>query len=380
MKVLFLNATGQLGGAERVLICLLRALRCAKPDWKLEVVTGDDGPLVPLLAGLGFDIHVLAMPERLVRIGELTSHNPFSLMMAAASAVRYRGQLRALLANRAPDVIHTLNFKMHLLAACSRIPGSRLCWHLHDFVSNRFVTRKLLRLLSRRPRNVVAISDSVARDMRSVSRAPERVQTVLNAVDLDHFSPEGPRWPTNGELTVGLIATFAHWKGHEVFLRAVASLPIPVRAFIAGGGLYKTTGSQITLEEMEAWVVTLGLTGRVTFTGFLEDPAPLLRSLDVVVHASTQPEPFGLTIAEAMACGRAVVASMAGGVSEMLQDGVNGLGHTPGDAQGLAHAMERLLRDPELRKQYGSAAHATAETLLNPRRMATEFIQIYAGV
>jgi glycosyltransferase involved in cell wall biosynthesis len=70
---------------------------------------------------------------------------------------------------------------------------------------------------------------------------------------------------------------------------------------------------------------------------------------------------------------------MAGGVTAVLTDGVNGLGHSPGDVQGLAKAMERLLCDPQLREQYGLAARRTAEELLNPERMAQEFIAIYEG-
>ena len=157
-------------------------------------------------------------------------------------------------------------------------------------------------------------------------------------------------------------------------------LSFPVHAFVAGGSLYKTAGSQITLEEIRGRAEELGIAERVTFTGFLEDTAPLLRSLDVVVHASTEPEPFGLTIAEGMACGRAVVGSMAGGVTALLIDGVNGLGHAPGDVQGLAKAMERLLCDPQMREQYGLAARRTAEDLLKPERMAQEFVAIYEGV
>jgi glycosyltransferase involved in cell wall biosynthesis len=377
MKVVFLNATGQLGGAERVLVCLLKALRSEKPNWELQVVAGDDGPLIPLLADLGFKVEVLSMPQSLVNMGEASTRNPLALIGAFVGAFGYRNRLRKLLTRGRPDVIQTLNFKMHLLAACSTISGARLCWHVHDFVSNRFLTRKLMRLLSGRPACVVAISESVARDLKSISKVPSRVRTILNAVDLDHFSPEGPTWPPCGEPSVGFIATFARWKGHEVFLRAVESLPRRFRVYIAGGGLYKTAGSQITSEELRVLTETLRLTDRVTFTGFLDDTAPLLRSLDVVVHASTEPEPFGLTVAEAMACGRPVVASLAGGVTEILDDGVNGLGHSPGDIQGLARSIDRLLCEPELRKRYGFAARLTAQAKLDPKRMAQQFIDIY---
>ena len=88
MKVLFLNATGQLGGAERVLISLLKALRSARPDWALEVLAGDEGPLIPLLSELGFSVRVLPMPSRLIKMGEASSANPVALILSAAAFLR----------------------------------------------------------------------------------------------------------------------------------------------------------------------------------------------------------------------------------------------------------------------------------------------------
>jgi glycosyltransferase involved in cell wall biosynthesis len=376
MKIVFLNATGQLGGAERVLICLLQALRDARPDWVLETIAADDGPLIAHLSNAGFAVSVLPMPARLANLGEASSSDPRALLSALASAVRYGNRLLATLSQRKPDIVHSLNFKMHIVAACARVGGAKLCWHIHDFAGSRGLTRKLLRLLSRRAHIVIAISESVAADMRRVSKAPERVRTVLNAIDLCRFSPRGSAEPLP-HPSVGLIATFARWKGHDVFLRAVASLPFPVHAYIAGGSLYRTPGSQVVLEDLLRLATALGIGDRVTFTGFLADTAPLMRGLDVVVHASTEPEPFGLVIAEAMACGRAVIASMAGGAAEILTPGVNGLGHAPGDAASLARAMQLFLEQPALREEYGAAARRAAEALFDPARMARETIAVY---
>jgi glycosyltransferase involved in cell wall biosynthesis len=363
-----------------VLLCLLQALRNAKPDWTLEVVTADDGPLNRRLLELNFPVIVLPMPESLANIGEASSANPWSLAKGLIPAWRYRNRLRRLIATRKPDVVHTINFKMHLLGAYAIVPGSKLCWHIHDFIGNRFLTRKLLRFLSRRPHAVVAISESVARDARANFQIPGRVRTVLNAIDLDRFSPGGPVEPLPAGPTVGLIATFARWKGHDVFLRAVAALPFSVHAYVAGGGLYRTPGSQLTLKQLRNRAEELGIGERVTFTGFLEDTAPLMRGLQIVVHASTEPEPFGLVIAEAMACGRAVIASMAGGAAEILQPGLNGMGHAPGDVAGLAQAIEHLVKHPDLRKQYGDAARLAAESLFEPARMARQMIEVYEAI
>ena len=96
-----------------------------------------------------------------------------------------------------------------------------------------------------------------------------------------------------------------------MFLEAIARLPpsLHVRAYVIGGPVYETEKSEVSIEELRQASARLGIADRVGFTGFIEDPAPAIRALDVVVHASTEPEPFGLAIAEGLACGRAVVVS-----------------------------------------------------------------------
>jgi glycosyltransferase involved in cell wall biosynthesis len=95
------------------------------------------------------------------------------------------------------------------------------------------------------------------------------------------------------------------------------------------------------------------------------------------VHASTAPEPFGLVIAEAMACGRAVIVSHAGGAAEIVDPGVDALVHTPGDAGDLAAQIGALAGDPALRARLGRAARATAERSFDRARLAAELVPIY---
>jgi glycosyltransferase involved in cell wall biosynthesis len=124
----------------------------------------------------------------------------------------------------------------------------------------------------------------------------------------------------------------------------------------------------------------LAVAGRVAFTGFVSDPAAAMRALDVVVHASTEPEPFGLVIAEAMACGRAVVASADGGAAEIVSDGVDALTHAPGDFQALARIITKLALDPELRLRLGRTAAASAASRFTRERLAAEMTPIYREV
>jgi glycosyltransferase involved in cell wall biosynthesis len=214
---------------------------------------------------------------------------------------------------------------------------------------------------------------------------------VHNAVDLATFTPRGARVdldalsglrPTDEPVVrVGLVATFGKWKGHDVFLRALAVLPadVKVRGYVVGGAVYDTAGSQRTPADLHAQVRALGLSGRVGFTGFVSAPEAM-RALDVVVHASTEPEPFGLVIAEAMACARAVVTSGAGGAAELVEPERDALVHEPGDPASLAEAIACLARDQYRRVAMGLRARTAAQARFDPDRFARQLIDIYEGV
>ena len=288
-------------------------------------------------------------------------------------------------------MIHTNGLKMHLLGAHTQ-RDPRLVWHLHDYLSPRPMSARLLRRNRSRCAAVVANSASVADDVRQALGDDVKVFTVRNAVDLVRFNPVGDRVDLDARaglpaaapdaVRVGLLATFAVWKGHITFLEAIARVPrhVPIRAYVIGDAVYDTEGSQCSRSELMEVVERLGIRDRVGLTGFIAQPESALRALDIVVHASTSPEPFGLVIAEAMACERPVIVSLAGGAAEIVTVGVDALGHQPGDAAGLAARITELAIDPALRSRIGRAARATAERCFDGARLAKELVPIYQSV
>src|SRR5262249_31479265 len=155
---------------------------------------------------------------------------------------------------------------------------------------------------------------------------------------------------------------------------------LPVRAYVIGDAIYQTAGSQYSIDELRSMARRLGISERVGFTGLVEEPAAALRALDVVVHASTQPEPFGLVVAEAMACGRAVIVSPAGGVTEIIAPPADALAYAPGDATALAESIERVVIDRNLRTRLGVASRAAAVRHFDRARLARDFVPIYCEV
>lgn len=393
--------SGALGGAETSLLTLLDALRTLEPRWELTVVAPCEGPLADRCRDAGLGTVIVPYPRALSALGEPgaagedgghRSRVRSVLQLAAAGAVLwpYLRRLRNELRIRRATIVHSNGIKAHVATALARPRGARLVWHLHEYVQARPATAGLLRRLSRRPAAIVVNSDSVAADVRAAFGGGPALRRVYNAVDLSAFRPDGPafdlasaaRLPSDaGLVRIGLIATFGRWKGHDLFLEAISRLAAdpPVRAYVIGGAVYQTAGSQRSHAELEAHAERLGLRGVVGFTGHLANIPSALRGLDIVVHASTSPEPFGMAIAEAMAAGRAVIAASAGGARELFDDGVDALGHRMGDVEDLARQLRRLVQDRPLRESLGRAARATAVRRFSAARMATEFREVYAG-
>jgi glycosyltransferase involved in cell wall biosynthesis len=404
VRLLYLSPTASLGGAERVLLAVLAAARAARPSPALRLILPDAGPLAGRAAALGVETEVLPLPGDLAALGDSGLNGRRGprawwgllrrLLLATPAARRYARTLAAAVRAWAPDLVHSNGIKTHLLACLGGTGGAPVLWHAHDFYSARPAVAHLLRRAARTAAGAVAVSAAVARDLAGLfPQLP--VWVVPNAVDLRRFAP-GPGdagWldaeagfpAASGPVArVGLVATYARWKGHDVFLRAAAQvlarpLPLPVRFYVIGGPIYQTAGSQFTEAELRDEARRLGVAGHVGFVAFQPDPAGCYRALDVVVHASTRPEPFGLTIAEAMACGRAVVAVADGGAAEVFTAGHNAVGVTGGDAGALAAAITGLVDEPERRRQLGEQARHTAVARFDTARFSGQIGAVYAA-
>lgn len=388
MRVVYLNPSAQLGGAETSLLALLGALlrrRPAPPD--LSVVLAADGPLVRQLSEMDIRVDVLPFPNALAAVGENGLWGT-QTVKAAFEVRQYVANLSRLLTYLAPDVVDAAGFKMHVLSAWSRLGNVPLVWHVHDFVGRRRVMKQVFRQHARCCSLAIANSRSVAEDLQTICpKLP--IEVVYNAVDDHRFTPQGNtvdldalsgmQPATLGTVKIGLVATFARWKGHRVFLEALARLrpSLPVRGYIIGGPIYQTAGSQVSFEELREEIVRLGLSDRVGLTGFIEDSAAALRSLDIVVHASTDPEPFGMVAVEAMASGKPVVVSLAGGAAEIVRDGETGLGHRPGDVAGLASQLQRLIDCPQLRDTLAESGRRFVNAHFSQDRLAATLQPLY---
>ncbi len=149
------------------------------------------------------------------------------------------------------------------------------------------------------------------------------------------------------------------WKGQHVFLQAAKHVleQVPNSVAVVVGDA--PDGSTAYPSRLRTLASDLGIADRVVFAGYRQDVPQVMANLDVVVHASVKPEPFGTVVAEAMAMQRGVVAAKAGGPAEYVEHGINGFLTAPFDAREMAHAITTLLLDHALRTRMGEQARKT---------------------
>jgi len=164
-------------------------------------------------------------------------------------------------------------------------------------------------------------------------------------------------------LVAGILAP---WKGVDRVLTACSCLPSDLRwtLTVCGDELYETAGHSGERARLEDLSRSLGLDGRVTFTGMVMDITPYLKNADIFLHASIRDEPFGRVVAEAMAAGVPVIATRGGGIPEIVRDGVDGLLYPMGDVGALIQAITDLASDPQRRASMGHSGR---------HRIATDF-------
>jgi glycosyltransferase involved in cell wall biosynthesis len=219
----------------------------------------------------------------------------------------------------------------------------------------------------------VAVSEAVHRVLLHSGIPPQRVQTVYSGVDMRRFAHVTPApllFPAGTRL-LGTVGHLAGHKGHCYLLEATKYLlqsEPHVGVVIAGTGALRAA--------LEAQAAALGITDRVCFTGFREDILALIQGFEIFVFSSYL-EGLGTSMLDAMALRKPVVATRAGGIPEVVEDGVTGLLVPPRDPTALAQALLYLLRHPEQGQKFGEAGRNRVEQHFTAARMAMHTMQIY---
>ena len=207
-----------------------------------------------------------------------------------------------------------------------------------------------------------------------------RIESVPTGIDAGRFRP-GDRGAMRAKLglpedamLVGIVATLRSWKGHEFLLRAMPSLPRNVHLVIVGDGPMR----EVLMEKIKELDLRVGV--RVRMAGDQRDVLPWLQALDVFALPSYANEGVPQALVQAMLCGLPCVTTPVGSISELARDEVTALVVPPRDARALADAIARLVAEPALRAELGTAARRHCVENFSYERMLDRMESIYQQV
>ncbi len=265
----------------------------------------------------------------------------------------------------------------------ARILGIPSVLYLKGNLWDARVTRRLLR----RIHGFVAESSFLKLQLVSQGVDGGRVTVVRNIREWERFNPErwgaGARAEWNvppGQTAIGMVGLLIPWKGQEVFIEAAARVlaEFPETRFvIVGGGVGAFPDYPGELKES---VRRAGCDGRIVFLGQRRDVPSVLAGIDVLVHASVEPEPAGAVVAEGMAMGKPVIATNIGGPPEVIEDGRTGFLVPPGDPVALSEKIALLIQEPERRLAMGRAAREFVLANFSQERDSRRLEAIYEDV
>lgn len=343
-RVLVVDHTAELGGAELALVRLIDATRS---DADVRVLLFAEGPLVGLLRERGVGVDVLTLDPA---VGGIDRHSAgrigSGVLQRAGRIAAFEVALWCCLRRLRPDVVHTTSLKADLLATGPAIlAGRRPVWYVHDRIAGDYLPGPLVRLVRAVSRSAAIV---IANSQATAGTLPGRP-----VIAYPGFAPEQGIDPAtvtparDGPPVVTIVGRIGPTKGQLEFVRAAArvlAVHPDARFRIVGAPVFDADEYDA---EVRAEAARLGIADRVTFVGHVADTRAELDAATCVVHASGVPEPFGQVVVEAMARGVPVVATAAGGVPEILDtDEPLGSLVPPRDEAALAEAIGRVLADP----------------------------------
>ncbi|MEO0013945.1 MAG: hypothetical protein RLZZ535_2334 [Cyanobacteriota bacterium] len=373
-RILFVDHTAVMGGAELSLLDLATAYADTS-----KVLLFQDGILRERLEQVGVEVKVAPVSKTMLNLR--TSGGLSSLV-----TIPELWQIAGYLAQEAQDydLILANSQKAFITAAISSLRGSpAVLWYLHDiltakhfsqvnrlvaiFLANRFAARVLVNSQATGQAFVAAGGKTKLTHVVYNGFEPQKFDRV-NFEDVQKIRDQ---LRIGDAPLVGLFSRLSYWKGQHVLLEAIKHLS-KVQVILVGTALF---GEQEYVCELKALAEIPELEGRVHWLGFRDDIPTLMKACDIIVHTSTEPEPFGRVIVEGQLARKPVVASAAGGALELIKDGVTGYLFPPGDAIALRQLMQKLIEDPSLAKTLGQQGYVDAQQNFSLKTILASFAQ-----
>jgi glycosyltransferase involved in cell wall biosynthesis len=333
--------------------------------------------LLSYLAARGHCTHLLAHPDgRLFQRSQGQSMRTMPLIVRNDFDLRPVSRLRRLIRDENYDIVHLHTKRAHALSL----------WLWRGLVTPKYVVTRRMDypeantwytryLYNRKVDGVVAISCKISNLLIEAGVEREKIRLIHSGIDPGPFEAAANLGDVHPErVVIGMAAVLEERKGHRFLLEAARRLKAQgyqIQYCVAGEG---SLG-----RALQEAATRLGLKHEVQFLGFVSDMPAFLRQVDILVLPSLS-EGFGVSVLEAMAAGKAVIASRVGGLAELVSDSVTGLLVAPRDVEGLANAIAKLAGDRTLLREMGRKGKERLQANFTVEHMAKQNEDYYYGL
>jgi len=384
MKILFYNHTGQVSGAERVLLLILAQL--SQDRFEPLLLCPGEGELRKNAKALG------VCCETVNSLEARFTCRPQLLFSYLSSFFSVMLQVRARVRESAPQLIHANSIRAGLVISAATV-GLRvpIIWHVHDLLPRHPISTviRVFVLLSP-PVRIVTVSQVAADRLRGnlLLYFGKRVTlTVIhNAVDTERLRKRDGEEKTlhkelrlrSGDPLIGIIGNLSPIKGQLGLISAFADVLKQISdaaLLIVGSAIFNR--DDCYHEQLVSHAKGRGIADRVRFLGQRNDVPTIIRSLDLLVLNSTS-EACPLVVLEGLACGAPVLSTAVGGVPELIAHGSNGWLIPSRDQQQLSQAIVALIQQPKLRAQLAANGRRHVTTNFTVQKFMTDLETSYA--
>ncbi len=353
-KVLFYGVSSHLGGAERSLLDFLKYYQKSKDSKPFYVLLPkSEGPLIDELKANGIEYATLSFPYFWLKLSRQSLNSQILfLLLGLPGYFIYLCRLYWRLKRQPLSAIHSTGIKCHI-SLCLLHPflSAQIIIHFRDLMSSPLLQNIFMHF--KNSRKILWITASAAIS-KTFPQLPTEVvycgfSETQYAPNKNHYLHDLLKIPHSHRL-IGLVGVFARWKGQKEFILA-ANIALrhlkDCHFLLIGGQIYDTSGEVGYTQSLRDLVSALKQDENIHFVPFQKYPEVVYNSMDLIVHCSIEPEPFGRVIVEGLFCEVPMIASAAGGALEIIKDESYGLLHPPGDYETLARQMIASLTDPD---------------------------------
>lgn len=320
-------------------------------------------------------------------IGEVFKENGISILelpLKGAADIKSAQKLAAYCHQNGIDIVHAHLARDYWIASFLKFFYSKIRLVFTRHLLNPIPSTFLRRLILKKVDKVIAVSEAVKDELIKQNLFPaSRIIRIYNGIDVGRFESAKPGkirkdlGLNEHNKLIGTVGQISPHKGSDIFIKSAAEIAksYPDAKFILVGDDFRN-GEYI--QELTQLSIELGIGDQVIFLGPRSDIPEVMKDLDIFVLASRN-EPFGLVITEAMAAGVPVIVTKAGGAKEIV-DETTGLLVDVGQPAALVAAIESLLKNESLAKQFGNAGRVRAIKMFGLDRMVDEIMAVYNEV